>query len=110
MVKLTAIHYKVKSEALKICHSVDEEFSKRMFEWEKEMGVSTVYIEKPFMETFQFETFDYVQEQRPLRINKKDVMFYKLNIDNVTEITIKEDITFTVIETIEELDKIFLHN
>ena len=64
MIKLTALHYTIKTSALERFHNINENSSRLMFDWEKanERATNTgePYTNKPFIEPFDFETEDYV--------------------------------------------------
>lgn len=111
MIKLTYLYYKLKTEALRRYHNIAEHNSGLMFEWENAVerarSVGDDYPPKPFIEPFDFKDSDYVMTEKPLRIRPKDVLYYRENIDNVSEITIDEGMSYTVKETIEELDILF---
>lgn len=108
MLKLTALHYKIKSEALEIFHNITQHNDGRMFEWEaefeKQRSLGGEYPEKPFIEPFEFQDSDYNMTEKRFRVRPEDVFLYKENADNVTELTVSDGTIFTIKETVEELD------
>ena len=114
MIKITALHYKLKTEALERYHNITEHNQSLLFEYEKELERSTDlnqnYPHKPFTEPFEFNDEDYIVTEKLLRIRKKDIISYKENADNIVEIMITEDLSYTIKESIEELDNIFINN
>lgn len=112
MIKLTALHYKIKISALEIYHNINELAENRMFEWEKAMEkertVMGEYIDKPFIEPHEFKQSDYDIKEISFRVRPEDILFYKENIDGFTEIALKNrDIAFVVKESIEYVDTFF---
>lgn len=111
MIKLTALHFKLKTSSLERFHNISQYNEGLMFNWEAEVersrNTSTEYPNKPFIEPFEFEDDDYEITEQSFRIRPKDVLFYKTNLENLTEITLSGDISFTVRESVEEIDKLF---
>lgn len=112
MIKLTALHYKLKIPSLERYHSIAEHNAGLMFDWENEVERARAipgseYPKKPFIEPFEFNDDDYIRTELPFRIKKENIASYKLNTDNVVEVTVEysaENITYTVKNTIEEID------
>jgi hypothetical protein len=111
MIKLTVLHYELKLQALKKLHNISQHQEELIFDWEKEVDsakdMGTEYPTKPFLEPFKFEQSDYKITEKPFRARLKDICFYQESEDNITEITFEGDITFTIKETIEEIDLLF---
>lgn len=112
MIKLTALHYKLTTAALLRLHNITNFNESLMFNWENEVEKSratgTDYPDKPFIEPFEFEDDDYDVTEQEFRIRPQDILYYKTNLDGLVEITLSENLAFTVKETIEEIDKFFL--
>lgn len=111
MISLTALHYKIKVSALERFHNINEYNESRMFIWslevDKAKDIGLEYPEKPFIEPFEFEDTDYVITERRFRVRLDDIYSYKENSDGVVELTVRDDVTYTIKETIEDLDKLF---
>lgn len=111
MIKLTALYYKVKTEALERFHDINEHGETLIYEWEKELekarDLGTEYPSKPFIEPFEFEDDDYDVTEQPFRIRLSDIQSVKTNLDGIVEITVSPDKIYSVKETIEEVDKLF---
>jgi CRISPR/Cas system-associated exonuclease Cas4 (RecB family) len=111
MIKLTALHYKVKIEAMEKYHNIAEHNQALLFahaiELEKATDIDGNYVPKPFIEPFEFQDEDYIVKEKKFRIRKEDIILYKENADNVVEVMVSEELTYTVKESIEELDKLF---
>lgn len=111
MIKLTALHYKLKTSSLQRYHSIAEHNAGLMFNWEqaeeRARSVGSDYPQKPFIEPFEFQDNDYMVREKAFRIRLEDIYSYKENIDNVVEVTVAGDISYTVKETIAELDALF---
>ena len=110
MIKLTALHYKLKTSALERFHKISEHNEGLMFEWESALERSRAtgidYPPKPFAEPFEFEEDDYNVTEQDFRIRAEDILYYKTNMDGLTELTLSEKIAFTIKETVEEIDKL----
>lgn len=111
MVKLTALHYKLKMSSLERYHKIAEHNAGLMFNWEqaeeRARSVGDNYPPKPFIEPFEFQDDDYLIKEKAFRIRLEDIYSYKENADNVVEVTVAGDISYTVKETIAELDALF---
>ena len=111
MVRLTALHYKVKVASLQRYHRINEHNTGLMFEWElaedRARSVGSEYPIKPFIEPFEFKDEDYTVKEKKFRVRLNDIYSYKENADNIVEVTLAGDVTYTVRETIEELDAMF---
>lgn len=111
MVKLTALHYKIKVESLERYHKINELAQSQIFDWELEVdkarNLDGDYPEKPFIEPFEFIDSDYDKKELPFRIRKEDIYSYKENMDNIVEVTVAGDISYTVKEPIEFFDRLF---
>lgn len=111
LVQLTGLYYKLKPESLQRYHNINEHNAGLVFDWEREVerarSVGGDYPKKPFIEPFEFEEDDYNIQEKKFRITLKDIFLYKENIDNVTELTTTDGTTFTIKETIDEIDKFF---
>lgn len=113
MIKLTALHYKIKVSALEVYHTINELAESRMFEWEKvmskERSLDGEYVDKPFIEPHEFKQSDYDIQEKRFRVRPEDVLFYKENGDNLVEVTLRDvDATFVVKEKIEYIDTFFI--
>ena len=112
MIELTSLNYKIKPEALERSHRAAEYNAEKLFLWDKEikiidnMGIDSGYIEKPYVEPFEFEDKDYTFKERGLRVAKTEIQTYSTNADDVTEITLKGGIMYFVKETLEEIDNL----
>lgn len=113
MIKLTALHYKLKTPSLERYHNIAEHNSSRLFEWEVEKERASVtgqeYPKKPFIEPFEFKDEDYTITEKPFRVKKENIISYKENVEGVVEIVItsmSEDVAYTVKEDILQLDAI----
>jgi len=110
MIKLTALHYKIKTEALERFHNISQHNDGLMFDWEAELDRARAtgidYPNKPFIEPFEFDEVDYNITEQDFRIRAEDILYYKTNLDGLTEVTISENIAFTVKETVEEIDEL----
>lgn len=110
MIKLTALHYKLKTEALEKFHNISQYNENIMFEWEKSLekaqSTGIEYPTKPFVEPFEFEEEDYNITEQQFRVRKEDILYYKTNLDGFTELTIAENMMFTVKESVEEIDNL----
>jgi CRISPR/Cas system-associated exonuclease Cas4 (RecB family) len=111
MIELTALHYKVKIEALERYHNIAEHNQGLMFTYETELDkardLNGEYPTKPFIEPFEFRDEDYIVTEKKFRIRKKDIILYKENVDNIVEVMVSEELTYTVKQTVEEMDKLF---
>lgn len=111
MVKLTALHYKLKVEGLERYHNINEYGQSLLFEWEQEVdkarSVNEEYPTKPFIEPFEFKDSDYDVKEKLFRVRLDDIYSYKENADNIVEVTVAGDVAYTVKESIEELDALF---
>jgi len=114
MIKLTALHYKVKIEALERYHNIAEHNQGLMFAYESELekarDLDGEYPAKPFIEPFEFIDDDYIVTEKRLRLRKKDIILYKENVDNIVEVMVLEELSYTVKETIEQIDNFFEDN
>jgi len=110
MIKLTVLHYKIKTEALERFHNISQYNEELLFNWEEELEkAKSMQIDhpiKPFVEPFEFDEADYEIIEQDFRIRSEDILYYKTNLDGVTEVVISENIGFTVKETVEEIDKL----
>lgn len=110
MIKLTALHYKLKTEALERFHNISQHNEGLMFEWETSLerarATGIDYPAKPFVEPFEFEEDDYEVSEQAFRIRAKDILYYKTNLDGLTELTVSENVAFTVKESVDEIDKL----
>lgn len=111
MVKLTALHYKLKTSSLQKYHRITEHNESLMFNWEQSeeraRSVGNNYPHKPFIEPFEFQEDDYLIYEKAFRIRLEDIYSYKENYDNIVEVTVAGDIAYTVKETIAEIDALF---
>lgn len=112
MIKLTALHYKLKTEALEKYHNITEYNQGLLFDHENELekasSIGGEYPVKPFIEPFEFLDSDYIVTEKAFRVRKKDIITYKENESNIVEVMTTEDLSYAVKETIEEIDKYFL--
>ncbi len=83
LLKLTALHYTLKTSALERFHNINEHGSGIIFEWERanERAVSTMqgYTPKPFMEPFAFIPDDYEVREDDFRIRAEDIYSLRSN-------------------------------
>ena len=111
MIKLTVLHYKLKTEALERFHNINNHNESLMFNWEQDLDTSRNlnddFPEKPFIEPFEFKPYDYIIIEKKFRVRLEDIYSYMENEDGVTELTVGDDITYTVKESIEEIDQLF---
>lgn len=112
MVKLTALHYKLKVESLQRYHNINEHNQGLLFDWEQETetarDIKGEYPAKPFIEPFEFEDRDYIITEKSFRVRLSDIYSYKQNADNIVELTVAGDVAYTIKETIEYLDELFV--
>ena len=85
-VKLTALNYKVKLEALERYHNISEFNEERKVKWEESMRLASLsdedsYIPKPFIEPNEFNETDYNITDRPIRVKKSTIGYYNTNIE-----------------------------
>lgn len=111
MVKLTILHYKLKDEALERFHLINEHAEGLMFEWEsaldKARSIGDEYIQKPYVENFEFDDDDYEVTTGHFRVREDDIQSYRENIDGLVEVTTSLGEIVTIQENIEFLDEIF---
>lgn len=112
MIKLTALHYKLKTSALERFHDISEYNEELLFEWklalDKAQSTGIGYPKKPFEEPFEFEETDYNITEQDFRIRAEDILYYKTNIDGLTELSVSENVSFIVKETVVEIDNLLL--
>lgn len=111
MIKLTALHYKLKTEALERFHNINNHNDSIMFEWEQELdtarNVNSEFPNKPFIEPFEFKPDDYYVTEKKFRVRLEDIYSYMENEEGVTELTVANDIAYTIKESVEEIDQLF---
>jgi hypothetical protein len=111
MIKLTVLHYELKTSSLKFLHNVSQFQESAIFKWEQEVENAKLYNgdlpDKPFLEPFEFKQDDYTITEKPFRIRLEDIYSYQENNDNITEITVGGDVTYTIKESVEEIDRLF---
>lgn len=111
MIKLTALHYKIKLFALERFHNISQYNETLLLEWEKEVetarNLNDEIPKKPFIEPFEFDEEDYDITEKKFRVRLKDIYSYKENYNNITELTVGDDITYTIKETVDEIDALF---
>jgi hypothetical protein len=112
MIHLTALHYKIKISALERLHSIKSYNEELMFNWNKEIDkIETMgtgeYPKKPFIEPFEFEDDDYDITDKKFRIRLKNIHIYKENESGVTELVTKDDIAYSIKESVDHIDNIF---
>ena len=114
MLKLTGLTYKLKVSALERYHNITEHNQSLLFNFENDLdtarAVNGDYPEKPFTDPFEFEDDDYIVTEKKFRVRKKDIILYKENVDGIVEVTVTEELVYTVKETIEQIDKLFENN
>lgn len=115
MIKLTSLHYKLKVDSLEIYHKINEMAESSMHEWNKRSEESRLvngpYVDKPFIEPHEFKHSDYEVKELPLRVSKKDIFYYRTNIDGFVEVCLRDsDIVYVVKESLEYLDKILIES
>jgi len=110
MIKLTALHYKVKESALERFHNINSHNESLIFKWEKEVETAANrdldFPEKPFVEPFEFEDSDYNITEKKFRIRKEDIFSYMENEEGRTELTTTNNTEYTIAESIAELDEL----
>lgn len=110
MIKLTALHYKLTIPALEKFHNISQHNEGILFEWEQEVesarATGVELPKKPFIEPFEFEEDDYNITEQAFRIRKEDILYYKTNLDGFTELTIAENLAYTIKESVEEIDRL----
>lgn len=111
MIKLTAINYKPKEEAMKRFHDVSEAIEANIFEREIELesnrNIGGPYVEKEFTPPFEFNNDDYIITDFPLRLRKKDIREYKINTDGLVCIETTSDVVYAIRESLDFMDQIF---
>lgn len=112
MIKLTALDFKIKIEALERLHKINELAEQQMADWQKEaekvqIAGSDEYVEKPFIEPHEFVASDYEIIERKFRIDPKIIWAYVEGKHQNTELTLKGgDISYNIKESVEEIDKL----
>lgn len=113
MIPLTAFHHKVKVDSLERYHKINEWAEERVHKWNDAIsewqlaGSQGERPPKPFIEPFEFIQSDYDITEKKFRVKPEEIITYGQNAQNITEICLVGDITVSVKETIEELDKYF---
>lgn len=112
MIKLTALDFKIKVEALERFHKINELAEQQVADWQKEaeemqITGSNDYVEKPFIEPHEFVTSDYDIVERKFRVRPEIIWSYTEAKHGVTELTLKGgEITYNIKESVEEIDKL----
>lgn len=108
MIKLTSLFYKIKNEALERFHNINQYSEDLLHEWEKQVEENKNFNidlpPKPFIEPFEFEEEDYDIKEQKFRIDPKQILLYKENTEGYTELVLSETLSFTIKESVEEID------
>lgn len=110
MIKLTALHYKIKTASLEKAHGIQNHYDYLNSEWEKEAETSrslgTPLPDKPFLEPFEFEEEDYDIKKVDVLIKKKSIISFKEHPKGYTDVVFSNGLEYSVAESISEIETI----